>query len=106
MWVPKLGGEEKDVGVATRLVPDERARHYWDGAGSTMVAFRNVLDVTEDVWDVYLLYGPNAKWNGAAPPKPDYWMHQLKSLNKPEADAPWFDADELARRATELLAKP
>ena len=28
-------------------------------------------------WDVYLLYGPSAKWEQELPP-PDYWMHQLR----------------------------
>jgi hypothetical protein len=101
--VPKLGGEETDVGVATRLVPDERATHYWDGAGYTMAAFRNVLGISEDVWDVYLLYGPDARWDGAVPPLPDFWMHQLGSRNNPRVEGPWLDTDELAGRASALL---
>ena len=36
VWVPKKGATEKDVGVATRVVPDARALHYWDGSGATM----------------------------------------------------------------------
>ena len=27
-------------------------------------------------WDVYFVFGAKAKW-GDAPPKPDFWMHQL-----------------------------
>ena len=27
-------------------------------------------------WDIYLFYGPTVKWT-KAPPKTDYWMHQL-----------------------------
>lgn len=30
---PKVGAQESNVPEATRLVPDRRARHYWDGAG-------------------------------------------------------------------------
>ena len=33
VWVPKVGAQESNVPEATRLVPDRRARHYWDGAG-------------------------------------------------------------------------
>ena len=104
MWVPKLGGEEKDVGVATRLVPDERATHYWDGASYTMTAFRSVLGISEDVWDVYLVYGTHARWDGQAPPKPDFWMHQLGSRNNQRIEGPWFDAEEFAREANRLLS--
>ncbi len=28
-------------------------------------------------WDIYLFYGLAAKWT-AAPPKPEFWMHQLR----------------------------
>jgi hypothetical protein len=102
--VPKLGGEEKDVGVATRLVPDERATHYWDGTGYTMTAFRSVLGISEDVWDLYLAYGPDARWEGEVPPAPDFWMHQLGSRNSPRVEGPWFDAEEFARRANALMS--
>ena len=60
MWVPKRGGKEKDVPVATRLVPDARTTHYWDGSGVTMRTFQSVLGIPEDAWDVYLVYGPGA----------------------------------------------
>ena len=28
-------------------------------------------------WDIYLFYGLAAKWT-AVPPKPEFWMHQLR----------------------------
>jgi hypothetical protein len=33
VWVPKLGAREGNVAEATRTVEDQRASHYWDGAG-------------------------------------------------------------------------
>ncbi len=33
IWVPKLNGQETDVPVATRLVPDERAAHLLGRTG-------------------------------------------------------------------------
>lgn len=98
-----LQAEEKDVGVATRIVSDPRALHYWDGNGLTMAAFQRVLNLPGDAWDVFLLYGPGARWDGELPPKPDYWMHQLGG---PEKGAPFLDPDVFARQANQLLSNP
>lgn len=103
VWVPKLKGAEKDVPVATRLVPDPRAAHYWDGAGAVMAAFTRTLRFAEDAWDVYLIYGPAARWEGADPPKPDYWMHQLGSRTQPRVTGPYLDASVFASKANEIL---
>lgn len=102
VWVPKTGGEEKDVGVATRIVSDPRALHYWDGQGLTMRAFQGPLGLSEDAWDVYLLYGPNARWEGEVPPTPDFWMHQLGGVTV----GPYLDPDVFAQHANALLAGP
>ena len=89
--------------MATRMVPDPRALHYWDESGLTLGAFQTVLGLPEDAWDVYLLYGPSVRWEGDLPPKPDYWMHQLESA---EGLAPFLDPDVFAERATALLRGP
>ncbi len=103
MWQPKLGSTAKHVEDATRLVTDDRARHYWDGPGSTLRSFRNTLGIDEDSWDIYLIYGPEAHWDGALPPKPAFWMHQLGSAGRPRVDAPYLDSAVLAQRATATL---
>lgn len=77
VWVPKKGATEGDVGVATRIVPDARALHFWDGTGATMQKWRQVMNAPDDAWDVYFVYGRSAKWTGDLPPVPQYWMHQL-----------------------------
>ena len=79
MWVPKLYGHESDVATATRFVPDPRARHYWDGGAVLVRQYDAVLGLGQDAWDVYMIYGPNVRWDAAAPPRPDFWMHQLHS---------------------------
>ena len=79
VWVPMLGGQEKDVAGATPTVPDPRALHYWDGAGYLVDAYVPVLGLNERAWDVYMIYGPDARWDGATPPKPAFWMHQLRT---------------------------
>jgi hypothetical protein len=94
VWVPKVGGREKYVPAAIRHVPrDDRASHYWDGAGILLSAYQPALEISEDAWDVYMIYGPGARWEGQEPPRPDFWMHQLKVTNAPD-----LDADEFAER--------
>jgi hypothetical protein len=100
VWVPKVGAAEGDVAAATRVVPDARARHYWDGTGAMLRAFRPPLDLDRDAWDLYLLYGPEARWDGATPPRPRFWMHQLDVSH-----APHFDAAVFAARTRALLAR-
>jgi hypothetical protein len=100
VWVPKRGGKESDVPEATATVTDPRARHFWDGAGHLMQSFRPPLGLGVDAWDVYLIYGPSARWDGPTPPVPDYWMHQLTDASGPELDADVFGqrlAGSLAR---------
>ena len=64
---------------ATHLVPDERSRQFWDGTGRLGKAYAKVIELPHKkkfAWDVYFVFGAKAKW-GNAPPKPDFWMHQL-----------------------------
>jgi hypothetical protein len=61
------------------------------------------LSLSEDAWDVYLLYGPTSRWDTDVPPPPAYWMHQLGSRRRPRVEGPWFDAREFTRRAADLL---
>ncbi len=77
VWVPRLGGREKDVPAATRVVADPFTREYWDGNDLLGVAYRRVLGwKDDDAWDVYMVYGPRAQWTGDLPPTPDFYMHQ------------------------------
>lgn len=99
VWVPKKGASEEDVGVATRVVPDARALHYWDGTGVTMRQVRQVVGIDEDAWDIYLLYDRSAKWAGDLPPKPRFWMHQLGGLSEQN----YLDPDVFAARANVAL---
>ena len=105
VWVPKRGAEEKDVGVATRLVPDTSAMQYWDGSGVTMHAYDKVLGLGQDAWDVYFLYGPTARWDRELPPKPDYWMHQISTTKGPTLDPDTFASQTRLLLRTEPRAQ-
>jgi hypothetical protein len=74
-----LGGKEKDVAEATATVPDARAIHYWDEAGDLIQRYAPVLGLNERAWDLYLIYGREARWDGPTPPMPQFWMHQLRT---------------------------
>ena len=102
VWVPKRGGRESDVAQASATMPDARARHFWDGAGYTLHAYTTPLSLPDgiDAWDVYLLYGPDARWDGASPPRPDFWMHQLRGVE----NAPDLDREVFGQRLAQTLA--
>ena len=78
VWIPAIAGD--DYAAANRalsLVPDERARHYWDGSQELGEAFSPVLGLRARMaWDVYLLFDGEAEWKDA-PPAPVEWLHQL-----------------------------
>ena len=87
VWVPKLGARESNVAEATHTIPDPRATHYWDRDSYLVHAYNATLNLGQDAWDVYLLYGPNARWNTAQPPTPQSWTHQLVGVDHPAFDA-------------------
>lgn len=109
VWVPKTEGEREDVADAIDFVPDARARHFWDGRGALMAAYTSVLGLSEDAWDIYMVYGPGARWPahaGALPPPPAYWMHQLGEREAPRVQGPYLDAGTFAARVRALLDAP
>ena len=79
VWSPQLGAEEKHVASASGLVPDVRARHYWDGGRLVGSAYQPILETAAPAWDVWLLFDKQATWKGDLPPKPAWWEHQLSS---------------------------
>lgn len=79
VWSPQLGAEEKHVGSATTLVPDSRARHYWDPNKLVGSAYQPVLGMPAPAWDTWMVFDKNAMWRGATPPHPAWWEHQMNS---------------------------
>ena len=102
-WVPMFRGMERDVPEATRSLSDPRTRHYWDGDSLLVKSYRHTLALSEDAWDVFLLYDRQARWEGDTPPTPVFWMHQLGSRRKPRVHGPWLDAATFLRRTRDLL---
>lgn len=102
-WVPMLGGEESDVPAAMPMVPDPRARHYWDATGFLIRSYQTVLTLTEPAWDIYMIYPAGVRWEGTAPPPPAFWMHQLGRPERPRVHGPYLDATVFGARLAETL---
>lgn len=106
VWVPVLQAEAAHVPLATRFALGANVTHYWDAAGVLARGYQGTLGLGGDAWDVYLLYGPDVRWEDAAPPFPAFWMHQLGTRDAPNAAAPFLDAAEFADRAAVMLDRP
>src|SRR5260221_451379 len=82
---PVLGATEKDSANTCSIVHNAHVTQYWDPNQELGTLFANALgmkfgDKEVYAWDVWLVYGPNAVWAGAVPPKADFLMHQLPDL--------------------------
>jgi hypothetical protein len=107
--VPRLNPppKEKDVPEAATLLRNDHVHHYWNPSGSFGRELSDGLELKVDgeevyAWDVWLVYGPDAVWEGELPPKPEYFMHQLWALG--ETDLPRFNSKVFAQRVHQLLA--
>ena len=105
-WLRPAGG--KDVLKAAQLLQNPYVQNYWNPSG----AFGHVLsqavglkngDKQVYAWDVWLLYGPEAKWVGDDPPRPRLLMHQLGDLRGTEF--PYLDSHVFAQQVQTLLAQ-
>jgi hypothetical protein len=103
VWVPKLSGHESDVPTATRFVTDARATHFWDASSVLVHRYDAVLGLGQDAWDVFMIYGPAARWDDSVPPHPDFWMHQLHVPARSGVSGSRLDPDVFAAQATSLL---
>ena len=91
VWVPVLRGRPVETAAQTEAdtVPDSRAAQFVDVEGALSKAYASVIDLPPSLpaWDVYFVFGPEARWpegQGSKPPAPDYWMHQLGRAAPPE----------------------
>jgi hypothetical protein len=78
VWIPALPADDYDAAAKSMsLIPDRRARHYWDGSQALGEAFSPVLRIRARMaWDVYLLFDPDARFSGPLP-EPRVFLHQI-----------------------------
>lgn len=104
VWSNQLGAAEQHVASAAQLMLDPRVRHYWDGNDLAGSAFRpRFPGLSFPAWDVWMLFAPDATWDGVDPPAPSWWEHQLGVLQSSYPDR-HLDATRFARKARELAA--
>jgi hypothetical protein len=106
VWVPKLGGQESNVEAATQFASDSRATHYWDASAGLVHAYDKVLGLNQDAWDVFMIFGPDARWDGPTPPVPDFWMHNLHLPPAGGENGSHINAAVFAAHADSLLHRP
>jgi hypothetical protein len=106
--VPVLGAKAKDVAPATKLINNTHVRHYWNESGAFGGLVSNAVDLRSKdgkwvyAWDVWLIYGPEASWDGPMPPKPRLLMQQLWALQGSER-FPNFDSEAFAQEVQKVL---
>jgi hypothetical protein len=109
--VPVLhpSAQPKDIPPAAQLLHNANVRHYWNSSG----AFGNLLSQSVGLksgdrqvyaWDVWLIYGPEEKWEGAGPPHPRLLMQQLGAL-RGSTEFPHLDSEVFAQRVRGLLVQ-
>lgn len=104
IWLSKYPGDNRDKAVdGTRIVPDERATHYWDSNGYVPKQFGVALGLPEGkqfAWDTYMIFGADAVWKDKLP-VPHDWMHQLSSLGKEHER--WLDGDRFRKALLSVI---
>ena len=93
VFIPMVGSDAK---APAEKAASELAKHgvksYWDGDRKLGTAYAKLFGNPEGLkvaWDVYFVYGPDAVW-GEGPPKPAFYMHQLKADDPLCLDGPKF----------------
>lgn len=107
--VPVLGAKAKDVAPAMKLLNNAHVRHYWNPSGAFGRGLAEAVGLRRGnelvyAWDVWLIYGPEASWDGAHPPRPRRLMHQLRALQG-STEFPILDSQAFAREVHQLLAQ-
>lgn len=100
VYVPELHAVAADIAPTVSLLPGKQVSRYWDPAGASEKTFESILKTPGSAWDVYMVYGPEQRWDGALPPQPDFWMAQLGGI----PSSRYLDAAEFAKQVQSRLA--
>ena len=98
-----------DVPAAAELLHNPHVKHYWNGSGAFGRLLADSVDLKSSrgrvyAWDVWLLYGAEATWNDAGPPRPLLLMQQLGDL-RDSSEFPRLDSRVFANKVRALLAR-
>jgi hypothetical protein len=106
--VPALGAREEHVAATIPLLQGPRIHHYWEDSGIIGQHFSEVMESEMYVWDFWMIYGPEARWDGLLPPAPDYYEHQLGVTSGGSRGFPRekvLDAERFAAEAAGYIAR-
>jgi hypothetical protein len=68
IWVPMLAFDAR-MSIDASVISDSRVEQFWDGDKVAGAWFAEELEGYPGVaWDVYYLYGPDAKWDSTPEP--------------------------------------
>lgn len=102
VWLPILAGDNREAAEArTGEFAEKRLSYFWDGDKLTGKIWQQKLGLNGIAWDVYFLYGSEARWEDA-PSLPDFWMHQISAA---KGKAPLWDEKDFEMKAREMLGK-
>lgn len=104
VWLPIFGGDFLgESRKLSRSFKDKRVSYFIDPNSLTGDLWERVLQTKREIaWDVYLIYGTDARWREQEPPMPEFWMHQLTGVTK----APTLDEAEFRNKLKQLLTAP
>lgn len=107
--VPVIGATDRDVAPSMKLLQNPNVKHYWNASGAFGRELAKAVGLTRGnelvyAWDVWLIYGPEATWEGTSPPRPRRLMHQLRALQG-SAEFPHLDSEAFAQEVQQLLAQ-
>ncbi|HEV2492516.1 MAG TPA: hypothetical protein VG204_05530 [Terriglobia bacterium] len=104
VWMPvtSFGKWEAAAHEQAWRIPDKRITRYYDAESHLGNVYAPLLHLTGSgpAWDVYMVFGPEARWN-AQPPAPSFWMHQLPARRAPAEQL--LDPDRMTHAIQELL---
>jgi len=106
-WLRPAGGQ--DVARAEQLLHNPHVEHYWNPSGAFGRLLSHAVGLKNSggpvyAWDVWLLYGPEAKWEGTDLPRPRLLMHQLGALRS-STEFPHLDSRVFAQQVQTLLGQ-
>jgi len=106
VWIPVLNFQDEPTLQKNGLkessrLSDSRAIHYTDPRGFSGKEYSSILNFPyhSPAWDVYLAFGPEARWD-SHPPSPIDWMYQGEGFDR----ARLLDGRRLAIEIKRLLA--
>lgn len=102
VWLPILASDNRaSAEQRSGEFADQRVTYFWDGDRLTGQAWQRALGLSGLAWDIYFLYGGQARWD-TEPPIPDFWMHQLRAADN---KAPFLNEPAFEVRVKEQLSK-